>query len=330
MVVSGQSEEEILDETERQLTNELSEDVKPNENDTEESKTETVEENVVETKEESKVEINNELAVEVDEPIKEEPVVQTKEEPKIESKNEPVEESKKEPAVEPILELEIKEESFVTNDQTKVEQEKAKTPEPKEPCNPQIESNAAEVKTNEASFDINASGSVQIQNTPAQLPPVNTFKTSPPKSTMFQGVSSSIARPGVRSGGNQTEASKIKETILHWCQEKTQGYPNIQISNFSSSWASGMAFCALIHHFCPETFDFSKLDPKNRRGNFDLAFKVAEDKCDISPLLEAEDMVMMGNKPDSRCVFTYLSTMYQKLELLPQAKAAAQVKKNEA
>jgi len=37
-----------------------------------------------------------------------------------------------------------------------------------------------------------------------------------------------------------------------------------------------MAFCALVHSFVPEVFDFSKLNPKNRRGNFTLAFKVAE------------------------------------------------------
>lgn len=50
----------------------------------------------------------------------------------------------------------------------------------------------------------------------------------------------------------------------------------MNIQNFSSSWADGMAFCALIHSAVPEIFDFSKLNPKNRKGNFNLAFKVAE------------------------------------------------------
>ena len=55
------------------------------------------------------------------------------------------------------------------------------------------------------------------------------------------------------------------------------------------------------------------------------------DKCQIAPLLEAEDMILMGNKPDARCVFTYLSTFYQILELKPKAKAAAALaKKNES
>jgi len=51
---------------------------------------------------------------------------------------------------------------------------------------------------------------------------------------------------------------------------------NVNFTNFSSSWSDGMAFCALVHHFVPETFDFNRLNPKNRKGNFDLAFKIAE------------------------------------------------------
>ena len=50
----------------------------------------------------------------------------------------------------------------------------------------------------------------------------------------------------------------------------------IKIENFSTSWNDGMAFCALIHHFYPDAFDFDKLNPKNRRYNFDLAFRTAE------------------------------------------------------
>lgn len=51
---------------------------------------------------------------------------------------------------------------------------------------------------------------------------------------------------------------------------------DLQITNFSTSWSDGLAFCALIHHFYPEAFDYYKLKPENRRENFELAFKVAE------------------------------------------------------
>jgi hypothetical protein len=117
-------------------------------------------------------------------------------------------------------------------------------------------------------------------------------------------------------------AGTIKDNLLRWCQNKTQGYPNVSITNFSSSWANGMAFCALIHHFVPETFDFNRLNPRNRKGNFELAFKVAEDKCDIAPLLEVEDMIMMGDRPDWKCVFTYVQSFYRKFEIEEKAKEA--------
>ena len=37
-----------------------------------------------------------------------------------------------------------------------------------------------------------------------------------------------------------------------------------------------MAFCALIHYYYPEAFDYNTLQPENRKKNFDLAFKSAE------------------------------------------------------
>ncbi len=50
----------------------------------------------------------------------------------------------------------------------------------------------------------------------------------------------------------------------------------MDVTNFSTSWNDGMAFCALIHKFYPEAFDFDKLEPGNRRYNFTLAFEMAE------------------------------------------------------
>lgn len=64
------------------------------------------------------------------------------------------------------------------------------------------------------------------------------------------------------SNNNPNSPASIKDNLLKWCQLKTQGYQNVNITNFSSSWADGMAFCALIHHFVPETFDFNRLNPK--------------------------------------------------------------------
>ncbi|XP_044131191.1 smoothelin isoform X1 [Bufo gargarizans] len=105
-------------------------------------------------------------------------------------------------------------------------------------------------------------------------------------------------------------ANSIKQMLLDWCKAKTRGYENVNIQNFSSSWSDGMAFCALVHNFFPEAFDYNTLSPQNRRQNFDLAFSAAEKHADCPQLLDAEDMVRM-REPDWKCVYTYIQEFYR-------------------
>ncbi|XP_054629923.1 smoothelin isoform X3 [Dunckerocampus dactyliophorus] len=108
-------------------------------------------------------------------------------------------------------------------------------------------------------------------------------------------------------------ANSIKQMLLDWCRAKTRSYEHVDIQNFSSSWSDGMAFCALVHNFFPEAFDYSSLSPCNRRQNFEVAFSNAETYANCMPLLEVEDMMIMGNKPDSKCVFTYVQSLVNHL-----------------
>ncbi|XP_019716117.1 smoothelin isoform X3 [Hippocampus comes] len=108
-------------------------------------------------------------------------------------------------------------------------------------------------------------------------------------------------------------ANSIKQMLLDWCRAKTRSYEHVDIQNFSSSWSNGMAFCALVHNFFPEAFDYSSLSPSNRRHNFEVAFSNAETYANCMPLLEVEDMMIMGNKPDSKCVFTYVQSLVNHL-----------------
>ncbi|XP_036791819.1 smoothelin isoform X4 [Oncorhynchus mykiss] len=108
-------------------------------------------------------------------------------------------------------------------------------------------------------------------------------------------------------------ANSIKQMLLDWCRAKTRSYQNVDIQNFSSSWSDGMAFCALVHNFFPEAFDYSSLNPANRRHNFEVAFSTAEECANCMPLLEVEDMMIMGRKPDSKCVFTYVQSLVNHL-----------------
>ncbi|XP_015255240.1 PREDICTED: smoothelin-like protein 1 [Cyprinodon variegatus] len=114
------------------------------------------------------------------------------------------------------------------------------------------------------------------------------------------------------SSAGATGAS-IKQKILQWCRNKTRKYEGINIENFSSSWSDGLAFCALIHRFFPDAFDYSSLKPEEREKNFTLAFQTAESLADCCPLLEVPDMIMMGNHPDPMCVFTYVQSLCHSL-----------------
>ncbi|XP_072826934.1 smoothelin-like protein 1 [Vicugna pacos] len=104
----------------------------------------------------------------------------------------------------------------------------------------------------------------------------------------------------------------VKNMLLEWCRAMTRKYEHVDIQNFSSSWSSGMAFCALIHKFFPDAFDYAELDPANRRHNFTLAFSTAEKLADCAQLLEVDDMVRLA-VPDSKCVYTYIQELYRSL-----------------
>lgn len=73
-----------------------------------------------------------------------------------------------------------------------------------------------------------------------------------------------------KNGGSKRNA------LLKWCQNKTVGYRNIDITNFSSSWNDGLAFCAILHSYLPDRIPYDTLTPANKRRNFSLAFAAAE------------------------------------------------------
>ena len=40
--------------------------------------------------------------------------------------------------------------------------------------------------------------------------------------------------------------------LLKWCQEQTKKYKNVKINDMSTSWRSGLGFCAIIHRYRPD------------------------------------------------------------------------------
>ncbi|ESO00783.1 hypothetical protein HELRODRAFT_192414 [Helobdella robusta] len=94
------------------------------------------------------------------------------------------------------------------------------------------------------------------------------------------------------------------QDLLEWCQDVTRDHRNVSVSNLTTSWRNGMAFCAIIHHFRPELIDFDSLDPCDVRGNCKLAFDAGE-SLGVPKVIEPSDMVLL-KVPDKLSVLTYL------------------------
>lgn len=99
-----------------------------------------------------------------------------------------------------------------------------------------------------------------------------------------------------------------KEALLLWCQRKTNGYQNVDIQNFSSSWQTGLGFNALIHHHRPDLINFNSLRPDDHLQNLRNAFDVAEKHLGIPRLLDPEDIDTA--RPDEKSVITYVASYY--------------------
>ncbi|KAM9846221.1 cytospin-B [Aulostomus maculatus] len=103
-----------------------------------------------------------------------------------------------------------------------------------------------------------------------------------------------------------------RNALLKWCQKKTEGYPNIDVTNFSSSWSDGLAFCALLHTYLPAHIPYQELISHDKVRNLTLAFQAAE-SIGIKPSLDIEEL-MKTDRPDWQSVMLYVSQIYKYFE----------------
>ncbi|XP_065140337.1 cytospin-B isoform X2 [Paramisgurnus dabryanus] len=103
-----------------------------------------------------------------------------------------------------------------------------------------------------------------------------------------------------------------RNALLKWCQKKTEGYPNIDVTNFSSSWSDGLAFCALLHTYLPAHIPYQELFSHDKGRNLTLAFKAAE-SVGIKPSLDIHEL-MHTDRPDWQRVMQYVSQIYKYFE----------------
>ncbi|XP_076300718.1 cytospin-A isoform X5 [Lasioglossum baleicum] len=110
----------------------------------------------------------------------------------------------------------------------------------------------------------------------------------------------------IKNGGSKRNA------LLKWCQNKTLGYRNIDITNFSSSWNDGLALCAILHSYLPHKVPYDTLTPVEKGRNFSIAFSAAE-SVGIPTTLNIGEMCQL-ERPDWQQVMTYVTSIYKHFE----------------
>ncbi|XP_028294918.1 utrophin isoform X3 [Gouania willdenowi] len=109
----------------------------------------------------------------------------------------------------------------------------------------------------------------------------------------------------IMSNLQQTNSEKI---LLSWVRQCTRSYPEVNVLNFTSSWADGLAMNAILHHFRPNAFGWETVVRMSPVERLDHAFTVAKDKLAIEKLLDPEDVAVQ--LPDKKSIIMYITSLF--------------------
>nr|XP_046919081.1 microtubule-actin cross-linking factor 1-like isoform X6 [Dermatophagoides farinae] len=105
----------------------------------------------------------------------------------------------------------------------------------------------------------------------------------------------------------------FKEALLKWARKTTQGYPGVNVTDFTHSWKDGLAFNAILHRNRPDLLDYRSCRSRTAIENLENAFTIAENDLGVTKLLDPEDVYCPN--PDEKSLITYISSLY---ELFPE------------
>ncbi|KAM6333453.1 F-actin-monooxygenase MICAL1 [Alca torda] len=108
------------------------------------------------------------------------------------------------------------------------------------------------------------------------------------------------------------------EELLRWCQASTAGFRGVAVADFTRSWTSGLALCALVHRFRPDLVDLDSVDLQDPIRTHQMILDVAEQELGIQPILSSAEMATMA-EPDRLGLITYLSQFYEAFKTSPEA-----------
>ena len=116
-----------------------------------------------------------------------------------------------------------------------------------------------------------------------------------------------------------------KLAMLAWARQAAAGCARVAIRGWSTSWNDGLALCAILHAYYPESIPLETLGDGHAalERNWELGIKVAEERAGCPRLVETADFAMCYPKPDERSVMTYVSSLWACLRRHVIAREAA-------
>lgn len=128
----------------------------------------------------------------------------------------------------------------------------------------------------------------------------------------------------------EDDKQKAINALLSWCKRNTIGY-DVEITDFQKSWKNGLAFCALIHNFYRNLFNFNSLTPSNPSKNWKtfvetgrslgitVCFEVGDTNCESSDLiiLQVNEIYLFINQKEKLQVFIKPIAVMKDLSEIP-------------
>ncbi|KAJ7412926.1 nesprin-2 isoform X1 [Pitangus sulphuratus] len=147
---------------------------------------------------------------------------------------------------------------------------------------------------------------------------------------------SSAVDSSAKPSRSAKKSAKIKErwkmsatkALLLWAKEQCSLHGSISVTDFKSSWRSGLAFLAIIQTLRPGLVDLEKAKARSNKDNLKEAFRIAELELNIPRLLEPEDVDIVN--PDEKSIMTYVAQFLQYSKNLPESEEDMQEKVREA
>ncbi|KAM7109858.1 nesprin-2 [Ciconia maguari] len=147
---------------------------------------------------------------------------------------------------------------------------------------------------------------------------------------------SSAVDSSPKASRSAEKSAKIKErwkmsatkALLLWAKEQCSLHGSINVTDFKSSWRSGLPFLAIIQTLRPGLVDLEKAKARSNKENLKEAFRIAELELNIPRLLEPEDVDIMN--PDEKSIMTYVAQFLQYSRNLHESEEDMQEKVKEA